>query len=297
MEFSIHKLSIITVNLNNIGGLQKTFESVFNQLFSDYEYIVIDGGSTDGSVDIIAQNAIKISYWISERDNGIYHAMNKGIQVSKGEYILFLNSGDSFVDNNVLKNIFKEENVEDILWGVNLLSRNGHVVDKSPSPEKLTLKFFYKQTLPHQSTFIKRSLFKKYGIYEESLKIHADFDFWIRTIVLNNCTTKRLNVLVTIYNLEGISSNQTNFELAKNEYSVILTKNIPARILIDYETWSIEYQQMQHLYWLKSKRYLNSFLSISYKVAVKIFTLKNRLSNKLRTASSNDLINTNNYFS
>jgi glycosyltransferase involved in cell wall biosynthesis len=97
MEFSIHKLSIITVNLNNIGGLQKTFESVFNQLFSDYEYIVIDGGSTDGSVDIIAQNAIKISYWISERDNGIYHAMNKGIQVSKGEYILFLNSGDSLL--------------------------------------------------------------------------------------------------------------------------------------------------------------------------------------------------------
>ncbi|MDR2910496.1 MAG: glycosyltransferase [Bacteroidales bacterium] len=94
------KLSIITINLNNVAGLQKTIESVVKQTFTDYEYIVIDGGSTDGSADIIKQHANKITYWVSEPDKGIYNAMNKGIRVAKGEYCLFLNSGDWLINSN-----------------------------------------------------------------------------------------------------------------------------------------------------------------------------------------------------
>ena len=101
------QLSIITINYNNLAGLQKTFESVFNQTFQDFEYIVIDGGSTDGSKELIEQYHDKIDYWVSEPDSGIYNAMNKGIVRANGEYLQFLNSGDSLLGENILKNVFK----------------------------------------------------------------------------------------------------------------------------------------------------------------------------------------------
>ncbi len=90
------KLSIITVNLNNKDGLQKTIDSVISQTFKDFEWIVIDGGSTDGSKELIEKYSDYISYWVSEPDKGIYNAMNKGIKVAKGDYLEFLNSGDIF---------------------------------------------------------------------------------------------------------------------------------------------------------------------------------------------------------
>jgi len=108
------KLSIITVNLNNAEGLRKTIESVVTQTFTDFEYIIIDGGSTDGSVEIIKLYADKITYWVSEPDKGIYNGMNKGIMVAKGEYCQFLNSGDWLVNENVLKEVFADV---DIVYG------------------------------------------------------------------------------------------------------------------------------------------------------------------------------------
>lgn len=97
------KLSIITINYDNKEGLLKTILSVVNQINHDYEYIIIDGGSNDGSVDIIKDYADKIDYWVSSKDKGIYNAMNKGIDVAKGEYCIFMNSGDTFYDSNTLK--------------------------------------------------------------------------------------------------------------------------------------------------------------------------------------------------
>ena len=95
-------ISIITINFNDKIGLQRTFDSVFAQDFNDFEYIVIDGGSNDGSKELIEENTDKISYWISEPDKGIYNAMNKGIKVANGEYLLFLNSGDKFYNKKSL---------------------------------------------------------------------------------------------------------------------------------------------------------------------------------------------------
>src|SRR5690348_17657794 len=107
------KLSIITINLNNVKGLQKTMESVFAQTFTDYEYIIIDGGSTDGSVSEIKKHQNKLVYWISENDKGIYNAMNKGIVKANGEYILFMNSGDYLYTDNTIKEVFQKSNNED----------------------------------------------------------------------------------------------------------------------------------------------------------------------------------------
>lgn len=118
------KLSIITVNRNNTEGLRKTIESVVSQTYTDFEYIIIDGASTDGSVDIIKEYADRITYWVSEPDNGIYNAMNKGILKAKGEYLQFLNSGDWLVDEGVLQTMIKYTDDVDILIG-NIYLING----------------------------------------------------------------------------------------------------------------------------------------------------------------------------
>ena len=102
------KLSVITINFNNRDGLRKTIESVVKQTYKDFEYIIIDGGSTDGSVDVIKEYADKIDYWVSEPDKGIYNAMNKGIDVAKGEYCIFMNSGDVFFSNDVYNEVYED---------------------------------------------------------------------------------------------------------------------------------------------------------------------------------------------
>lgn len=111
------KLSIITVNFNDAGGLERTIKSVISQTFCDYEFIIIDGGSTDGSVEIIKVYSDRIDYWVSEMDRGIYHAMNKGVDQAHGDYCLFLNSGDSFYNDEVLEKLSKFESNDDIIVG------------------------------------------------------------------------------------------------------------------------------------------------------------------------------------
>ena len=108
------KLSIITINYNNLAGLQKTIESVVSQTFRDFEWIVIDGGSVDGSRELIERYANSFSYWVSEPDKGIYNAMNKGIVVAKGDYLLFLNSGDWLCDEMALERSFSHHPTKDI---------------------------------------------------------------------------------------------------------------------------------------------------------------------------------------
>src|SRR5687768_8039033 len=116
------KVSIITINLNNAADLKLTIESILNQTYKDFEFIIIDGGSTDGSLDLIKQNEDKITSWISEKDKGIFNAMNKGILKATGEYLIMLNAGDLFHDPKVLQDIFEGKNhTEDILYGNALL--------------------------------------------------------------------------------------------------------------------------------------------------------------------------------
>jgi glycosyltransferase involved in cell wall biosynthesis len=271
------KLSIITVNLNNKYGLQKTLLSVLSQTVNFFEFIIIDGASSDGSVELIIQNRNRISFWLSEPDSGIYHAMNKGIRAAKGEYVLFLNSGDFLVDNEVLNNVFKGSNTEDLLYGKSYISKEGKPIYTTPHPDSLTLEFFYTRTISHQAAFIKRSLFDRFGYYREDLKIYADLDFWIRTIILNNCSTKKIDIIISDYNLEGISGKPCNKELAKAEIKDVLSKNIPLRILADYENLNEERKQMKALYWAKSVKPLNTILSVLYQMAVKVNGLTEKL--------------------
>ena len=222
------KLSIITINYNNREGLQKTIESVVNQTWREFEYIVIDGGSTDGSVDVIKQYLDRIDYWVSEPDKGIYHAMNKGIDVAKGEYCNFMNSGDCFYENTTLENIKDELANVSIINGKTAFD-NGWV--ESP-PNSISLELFYtRKTINHQSSFIETQLLRKYK-YDESLKIVSDWKFWIQAFVYENCTYKAIDSFIALFNSNGISL--TNNELRCQENEIVLKELIPERILLDY---------------------------------------------------------------
>lgn len=203
------KLSIITINFNNLEGLIRTLESVVNQNWKEFEFIVIDGGSTDGSDAYIESQSDKIDYWVSEKDAGIYNAMNKGIKVATGEYLLFLNSGDHFYNDMVL-----QKNIKDLV-NYDLIYFNIEIIGIKPAeiisyPEKLSFSDMYFGTLCHQATFIKRKLFDKVGMYDENLKIVSDWKFMILAMYKHDCTYFKINEIMSTYYLDGISS-QSDF--------------------------------------------------------------------------------------
>lgn len=228
------KLSVITINYNNRDGLRKTVESVINQTSTQYEYIVIDGGSTDGSVDVIKEYTDKIDYWVSEPDKGIYNAMNKGIAVAKGEYCIFLNSGDWFYDNKILSLIFPHLDGTDVVAGHLKLDTDGIWY----APEEVTMSMLYGgKTLSHPATFIKTSLLKRY-YYDESYKIVSDWKFFIQIFIYDNASYKPINLIISMFDTNGISS--TNKNLCTDETFCVLKNDFNHRVYDYYLSHSID---------------------------------------------------------
>lgn len=227
------KISIITINYNNAEGLEKTLKSVVEQSYSDYEYIVIDGNSTDGSVGIIKKYADKISYWLSEPDTGVYNAMNKGIKKAQGEYLSFMNSGDYFVNNNVLKSIFDGENYTIPILRGNFISDYGtHQEQRNNLGDKdITIYDLYTQSLCHQAVFLHKTLFTRYGYYNENLKLVADWEHNLKAILAGE-QTLHLQTEVAVYDMNGLSSNE---ELTNKERQLVIETVIPKAIRTDYE--------------------------------------------------------------
>ena len=202
------KFSIITINYNNVEGLRNTVKSVVNQTYTDYEFIIIDGGSTDGSVEVIKEYANKITYWVSEPDKGIYNAMNKGIEVANGEYLNFMNSGDCFYNNDVLQKVADYHLEKDMIVGhdyhYNEDLKLGHV---SLEPMRLSMITFYEETLAHQSTFFKKCLFQEYQ-YDESYKFVSDWIFYLRKIVAEEKTVIFIPDIICKREAGGITERQ-----------------------------------------------------------------------------------------
>ncbi len=211
------KLSIITINLNNEAGLRKTIESVRSQTWKNLEHIIIDGGSTDGSVWLIENFRDGISFWISEKDNGIYDAHNKGILNSNGEYCLFLNSGDFLVNDFVLANVFEKNLTSDIIYGDMLIDYGNGKIEYGKSPEKLTLPFLVYEVLWHCVTFINRKLFDEYGLYDVSYKIVADVDFFLKAIGVGKASFSYLPLAISQFNTLGFGSDPKNASLLIEE--------------------------------------------------------------------------------
>lgn len=258
MKVKSPSLSIITINLDNANGLHKTFESVINQTFTDFEYIIIDGGSIDGSVELIKEYADKISFWVSEPDKGIYNAMNKGILKATGEYCLFLNSGDWLVDENVVSDFIQCNYTEDIITG-NIMIREDDkdVIYNSPNDD-LTLDFFYTASLPHQATFIKHSLFDTLGLYNENYKILSDSEFMIRVLAIHGRKYKHFNRVISHFDTFGISSQpELNMdamderEAILNNYSPFIHKSFK-KILSENYTLVSQYNEYREYIHLKN---------------------------------------------
>lgn len=226
------KFSIITINYNNKIGLKKTIESVVSQSFSDYEYIVIDGGSTDGSKVVIKDFSDKIDYWISEPDKGIYNAMNKGIDKAVGEYCLFLNSGDTLHSECVLEMMAKECVLADLVIGKVLYLNSGQL---SSLPINLTMKHFYSGSIHHPATFMKRILFDTIR-YDESYRIVSDWKLFIELLIFKNATYKHSSVVISDFDTAGISS--VNKQLVEYERNKVLESLFPPRLLEDYVTFN-----------------------------------------------------------
>lgn len=225
------RFSIITINYNNCEGLCRTIESVIGQTYKDFEYIIIDGGSTDGSVDVITENGWAISYWISERDNGIYHAMNKGVIQAHGDFSIFMNSGDYFYDSCVLEKVSHNHNEEDIIVGKVVIDDNNNIISPPPLSE-LTFYHLYSGAIPHQGAFIRTDLLRKYP-YDENLKISSDWKFFVQSLILDNCSIRYLDIFVSRYDLNGFSSS--NPELMRKEKDEVLASMFPPRVLTDYQ--------------------------------------------------------------
>lgn len=224
------KYSIITINYNNCDGLRRTIESVVNQTCQDFEYIVIDGGSTDGSVEVIKEYADRIDYWVSEPDKGIYNAMNKGILQAHGEYLNFMNSGDCFYDDIVLFEVLKSLGTDyDIIIGKAVVNGNPKIVFTPKSPMTLFNLCIY--GFNHQATFYRRKLFEN-NMYDESLKLLADWKFTIQCLVLNQCLYKYIDNFIALYDLSGISS--IDREGVQKEKEDILNTIFPRCIAEDY---------------------------------------------------------------
>jgi len=225
------KLSIITVCFNNKDGLVKTIDSVRNQTFKDYEFIVIDGGSKDGSKEVIEANKDLFSYWCSEPDGGIYQGMNNGIDHATGEYCLFLNSGDWLANNKVLQKVFDKGFDEAILYGdvIRVRGRRKMIIHYS---KELTFADFYRTSaaINHQSAFIKRSLFSKYGKYREDTYLNADWHFFFMTIVQNNVSTKYLNVVTSVCDATG-SSQTYSLQNPKVQYDIKTKQELINQVL------------------------------------------------------------------
>ncbi len=238
------KISIITVCYNSSTTIENTFKSVVSQNYPNIEYIVVDGGSTDGTIGLIKKYESYIDKWISEPDHGLYDAMNKGISMATGDYIGILNADDVFNDNYVISKIsdfFKSNQVDANIANIVQINKNNKVIrhysSKTWKPSKLTLGFMP----PHPSVFMKKDLFQKYGQYRLDFKIGADYELLTRMFLRNQISWKYFDIITHRMLIGGVSSS------GWKSY-IILTKEINKSLLlnhIQFSYWKVKYR----LFW------------------------------------------------
>ena len=281
------RLSIITINYNNAEGLERSLKSLLTQTYDKIEHIIVDGGSNDGSVDVIKRYAKRVSElenerirveWVSEKDNGVYHAMNKGIRKASGDYIQILNSGDLLAAPDVTERMIKELESErlrelggvDILYG-NMMKDygNGKLVRDNCGGANSTESFmyFYRGTLNHDCAYIRRDLFDKFGLYNEKMKICSDWEWYVRAIVLGGARATYTDIDVTIFDMNGISeSGGKNKELIKKERRGYMEKILPPAVLRDYDKYALDIEQVSRL----KKRHLWGLVYFMERVLFKL---------------------------
>lgn len=219
------RISIITVCFNAANDLRKTIESVKNQTCKSLEYIVIDGGSRDDTLNIIKGSNDVINFWISEPDHGIYDAMNKGIRKATGEWLIFMNAGDVFVSNNVLEefNRYLSDDIDILRGNIVRIYDKFKAVSQGITSQNPTLMDMISGSFHHQACLIRRKLFLNYGLYSTEYKLCSDWKFFFDCVVLHHVKTRYVNYTVAAFRMDGASSNNTQrYENESKAYLVSL---------------------------------------------------------------------------
>lgn len=228
------KLSIITINYNNKEGLQRTIESVLSQSFHDFEWIVIDGDSSDGSKELLEENAMYFSYWVSEPDDGIYNAMNKGIEKATGEFCQFLNSGDYYIESKVLEKVFSCDALCDVNYGDQwCVNSEGKVIERRTYPDEMSLSYLFRNPLGHQASFIRTSFVKQH-LYKEKYTISADRAFFLE-LYLSGCKFYHIAFPIVFFDTDGIGSNQKTLKERRSQFYQIKREFFPDQVVKDIE--------------------------------------------------------------
>lgn len=225
--------SIITISYNSVKTIESTIKSVLDQSFKDFEYIIIDGGSTDGTIDIIKKYQpffLDKLFWISEKDSGIYNAMNKGILFSKGMIVGIVNS-DDFLENDALENVFNSFNennksLNSIYTGdVNFIYNNNvkHVMKSNINKHNYLMKNFFSIAINHPATFVPMNVYNRIGLFDENIRISSDSDFLYRCYV-NKIPIVCLDKVLTNMRNGGTSNNMINYKIIRNDYLIRLNK-------------------------------------------------------------------------
>ena len=279
------KLSIVTINYNNADGLRKTLASVASQTYLDFEHVIVDAGSTDGSVDILKDYARAYNYtivWSSEPDGGVYAGMNKGVKRATGEYVFILNSGDALAAPNVVERMCNELMSEGVneLRGVDILIGNiihaypggkrtvesgkWKVESGKPHAMDVSMLTFYSGTVPHDAAFVKRELFAQYGYFDEKMKICADWKLYLDMIALGGVQPWYVDIDVVLFDMTGVSNTQNERRLA--ERRAYLEQVLPAAVLKDYDSYAQPIRQYERL----KKHHLWGFVTFMERVLFKL---------------------------
>lgn len=251
------KLSIITVNYNNAAGLKRTLDSAASQTCREFEHIIIDGGSIDNSVNVIKEYVRQVEsgkwnvesvVWSSEPDKGIYDAMNKGVKKASGEYLYFLNGGDCLASPTALESMVEHLADYDIVIGRVYFSVTGKRISTSPllSEKDMSLYNMYLRGINHQSAFVKRELLVQTP-YDTSVKMGADWKFFVQAIVLGGATVKFIDCIFADFDRTGLSADT---QAIRKERVEILSTFIPERIARDYIAIEPHYYEVVRVEWL-----------------------------------------------
>jgi glycosyltransferase involved in cell wall biosynthesis len=224
------KISIITVVYNNDKTIEDAIKSVLSQSYSNIDYVIIDGGSSDKTVTIINEYKEQLGYFISEKDKGIYDAMNKGIYAAKGDVIGILNSDDLYQDTNVIETVMNQFNQNpsiDVVYGdlVYVKSDNVNKVVRNWKSNSYYNRFFENGNVPpHPSLFVKKSVYEKAGLFNLDFKLAADYEFMLRIFKKHNFNSKYINRVIVKMRLGG-ATNQSFSNIKKQNIEILKAWN------------------------------------------------------------------------
>ena len=264
--------SIITVVHNGKINLEQTIQSVISQSWSNIEYVIVDGGSTDGTLDIIRKYEDRIDHWISEPDKGIYDAMNKGLSLASGDLIAFLNSGDWYnpgVLEKVAEEYLRNKNGDLVIAGKWTLIFEDLDLEIHVSP---SLKFSLGIPISHPAMFVPRNVYEKFGKFDLQYRYGADFDmlvrFYLRGVKFHFIDTKILN-----YRTQGASENY--FYVTGKDHSLIIRRNLPMRTYVLYKIVRLKYNILVELTVMMKKivgERRTNYLTRKYYTVKKLYT-------------------------